>query len=63
MLSELQFWEPCFAKLLDGKAVSICFSSRIAVEYNEVGVETLPDFRGKGYAAEAVAAWKLIFIK
>jgi hypothetical protein len=22
MLSELQFWEPCFAKLVDGKAVS-----------------------------------------
>jgi hypothetical protein len=57
MLSELQFWEPCFAKLVDGNAVSICFSSRIAVESHEAGVETLSDFRGKGYAAEVVAAW------
>lgn len=57
MLSELQFLEPCFAKLVDGNAVSICFSSRIAVESHEAGVETLPNFRGKGYAAEVVAAW------
>jgi RimJ/RimL family protein N-acetyltransferase len=57
MSSELQFWVPCYAKLVDGKAVSICFSSRIAVESHEAGVETLPDFRGKGYAAEVVAAW------
>lgn len=57
MLSELQFWEPCFAKIVDGSAVSICFSSRIANESHEAGVETLPDFRGIGYAAEVVAAW------
>lgn len=57
MLSELQFWEPCFAKFVNGKAVSICFSSRIAAESHEAGVETLSDYRGKGYAAEVVAAW------
>lgn len=57
MLSELQFWEPCFAKVLNGKAVSICFSSRITAASHEAGVETLSDYRGKGYAAEVVAAW------
>jgi hypothetical protein len=57
MVSELQFWEPCFAKIVDGSAVSICFSSRIASESHEAGVETLPDFRGRGYAAEVAAAW------
>lgn len=57
MITELQFWEPCFAKLVNGKAVSICFSSRIADASCEAGVETLSDFRGKGYAAEVVAAW------
>jgi len=57
MLKELQFWEPCFVKFLDGNAVSICFSSRIAKASHEAGVETLPNFRGKGYAAEVVAAW------
>lgn len=57
MLSELQLWEPCFAKVVNGNAVSICFRSRITNECHEAEVETLPDFRGKGYAAEVVAAW------
>jgi hypothetical protein len=57
MLSELQFWEPCFVKFVNGNAVSICFSSRIADASHEAGVETLSDFRGKGYATDVVAAW------
>jgi GNAT superfamily N-acetyltransferase len=57
MLTELPYWEPCFVKFADGNAASICFSSRIADASHEAGVETLPPFRGKGYAAEAVAAW------
>lgn len=57
MLSELQFWEPCFVKFVDGNAVSICFSSRIASTSHEAGVETLPHFRGRGYASDVVAAW------
>jgi hypothetical protein len=57
MLSELQFWEPCFVKFVNGNVASICFSSRIANASHEAGVETLPDFRGKGYAADVVAAW------
>jgi RimJ/RimL family protein N-acetyltransferase len=57
MLTELPYWEPCFVKFAEGDAASICFSSRIATASHEAGVETLPAFRGKGYAAEAVAAW------
>lgn len=57
MLSELHFLEPCYAKFVDGNAVSICFSSRIADASHEAGVETRSDFRGKGYAAQVVAAW------
>lgn len=57
MLSELQFREPCFVKFINKNAVAICFSSRITNEFHESGVETLPNFRGKGYAADVVAAW------
>ncbi len=57
MLSELQFWEPCFVKLVNGNVTSICFSSRIADASHEAGLETLSDYRGKGYAADVVAAW------
>ncbi len=57
MLSELPFWEPCFAKFVEGNAASICFSARIADASHEAGVETLPRFRGNGYAADVVKAW------
>jgi hypothetical protein len=57
MLTELPFWEPCFVKFVEGNAASICFSSRIAEESHEAGVETLPRFRGNGYAAEVVTVW------
>ena len=57
MLTELPYWEPCFVKFVDGHAASVCFSSRIAGGSHEAGTETLPHFRGKGYAAEVVAAW------
>jgi predicted GNAT family acetyltransferase len=30
---------------------------RITHEAHEAGVETLPDFRGRGYATDVVAGW------
>ena len=41
----------------DGKAVSVCCSVRITPQAHEAGVETHPDFRGRGHAVRAVAAW------
>jgi hypothetical protein len=54
---ELPSWWPGFAVVQDGVAVSVCFSSRIGTEANEAGVETLADYRGRGYAAAVTAAW------
>jgi RimJ/RimL family protein N-acetyltransferase len=48
---------PMTVVLHDGKAVSICCSVRMTPQAHEAGVETHPDFRGRGYAARAVAAW------
>jgi len=48
---------PMAAVLLDGRAVSVCCSVRISAAADEAGVETHPDFRGRGHAAAAVAAW------
>jgi hypothetical protein len=50
-------WWPAFATLHDGVGVSVCFSSRVGPLAMAAGVETLPEFRGRGYAASATAAW------
>jgi hypothetical protein len=50
-------WWPAFAVLHDGAGVSVCFSSRIGPLAMAAGTFTLPEFRGRGYAANATAAW------
>ncbi len=50
-------WQPCFAVVRDGAAVSVCFSARMGAQAAEAGVETLPAFRGHGFAAAVTAAW------
>lgn len=48
---------PMLAVLERGAAVSVCASVRITPEAHEAGVDTHPDFRGRGYAPRAVRAW------
>jgi hypothetical protein len=55
--TEYDDWWPAFATLHDGVGVSVCFSSRIGPLAMAAGVETLPEYRGRGYAAAATAAW------
>ena len=49
--------QPMIGRVVAGHVVSLCASVRITPGIHEAGVETHPMFRGKGYAAEAVAAW------
>lgn len=57
LLDELADWWPCFAVVREGAAVSVCFSARMSARAAEAGVETLPDFRGHGFAGAVTAAW------
>jgi RimJ/RimL family protein N-acetyltransferase len=57
LVAELPVWRPFLALLEGEQAVAVCRSARITNEAHEAGVETLPDFRGKGFAQEVVAAW------
>lgn len=57
LVTEFDDWWPAFVTLHDGVGVSACFSSRIGPLAMAAGVETLPEFRGRGYAASATAAW------
>jgi hypothetical protein len=57
LYDELDSWRPCFAVIADGAARSVCFSSRITAAAMEAGVFTLPDYRGRHFAAAATTAW------
>lgn len=57
LVAELPAWQPFIALVEAGHAVSVCRSVRITSEAHEAGVETLPEFRGKGYAKDVVAEW------
>ncbi len=48
---------PVFAVVVDGVAVSTCYSSRLTPVAAEAGAFTVEDFRGRGYVGRAVAAW------
>ena len=48
---------PMAASLHEGAAVSVCCSVRVTDKAHEAGVETHPDFRGRGHASRAVMAW------
>jgi hypothetical protein len=54
---EVADWQPCFVVIVDGAVVSACYSSRIGPRAAEAGVDTLAEFRGRGYAAAVTAAW------
>jgi len=57
LVAELPAWQPFLALIEKGQAVSVCRSVRITAAAHEAGVETLPDFRGKGYAKDVIAGW------
>jgi RimJ/RimL family protein N-acetyltransferase len=48
---------PCLVTVVDGRLASLCFSARNTPIAAEAGVETLDEFRGRGYAPAVVAAW------
>lgn len=48
---------PVAAVVEQERAVSVCFCSRITPQAAEAGLETVPSFRGRGYAPRAVRGW------
>ena len=57
LLSELKFRGPCYMVTENNMAVSVCFSARSSDKAAEAGVETLKDYRGKGYAMHVTSSW------
>lgn len=56
-LPDVTFGLPMIAMIADGRAVSICTSVIASKTVHEAGVETLPDYRRRGFGVKAVAGW------
>lgn len=56
-LGDVATGQPLTACVVDGHAVSVCCSVRKTATAHEAGVETSPEYRGRGCAAQAVVAW------
>jgi RimJ/RimL family protein N-acetyltransferase len=48
---------PCIGVIVDGRLVSIAHSSRQTPSACELGIDTLPEARRRGYAAAATTLW------
>ncbi len=53
----LEHGDICTAMVVNGAAVSLCYCARLTDYTAEAGLETLKDYRGRGYAQAVVAAW------
>ncbi|SKA43329.1 hypothetical protein SAMN04488128_106169 [Chitinophaga eiseniae] len=60
LAQELDIVQPCAAVVQNGQVVSVCRSVRITTAAHEAGIDTLAPFRGKGYAAAALALWAVM---
>ena len=56
-LPDVPHTHPFIAIVKDGQAVCVCGSARISDNAHHAGVETVPEYRRRGYAAQAVLAW------
>ncbi len=57
LADDLPWCQPCLAIIADGHLASLCFSSRKTPIAAEAGVNTVEEFRERGYAPAVVAAW------
>lgn len=53
-------WAPWCLALQDGQIASLAFAARLGAGGAELGLATLPAFRGRGLAAAATAGWSAL---
>ena len=62
-LGDLLDCQPFVALLENGRAVSMCATVRTTGRADEAGVDTPPEFRGRGFAGHVVAAWAVAVVR
>jgi hypothetical protein len=57
IFEQLEWRQPCFGIIEDGFVVSVCCSARRSSSAAEASVETLEEYRGRGYSVQTAIAW------
>ena len=57
LMADVAVEQPFVAITNENRAVSVCRSVRITSKAHEAGLETLPEFRGRGFAKDVTAEW------
>jgi hypothetical protein len=57
LADDLPWRQPCLAIVVDGRLASLCYSARNTPIAAEAGVDTIEEFRGRGFAPAVAAAW------
>ncbi|MBO1513722.1 GNAT family N-acetyltransferase [Metabacillus bambusae] len=57
IFEQLEWRQPCFGIIEDGFVVSICCSARRSLSAAEASVETIEEYRGRGYGVQTAIAW------
>lgn len=50
-------WRPWCAVVVGDEVASLAFAARLSNDGADIGVVTVPEFRGRGYAAAVTAGW------
>jgi hypothetical protein len=63
LIDGLDAIQPCAARIVDDRAVSVCRTVRYSDDDLEAGVDTLSRYRQHGYRADVVASWATLVRK
>jgi hypothetical protein len=57
IFEQLEWRQPCFGIIEDGFVVSVCCSARRSSSAAEASVETMEEYRGRGYGVQTAIGW------
>ncbi|MGE0239001.1 MAG: GNAT family N-acetyltransferase [Parvibaculaceae bacterium] len=57
MRAPADLWPPWCMLLAEGEVAAMAFAARLSDDGAELGLVTVPKFRGRGFAAEVTAGW------
>ncbi|WP_293403112.1 GNAT family N-acetyltransferase [Phenylobacterium sp.] len=58
--SVADLWPPYCLVIAEGRIAALAFTARLGAHGAELGLATLPAFRGRGLAAQAVSGWSAL---